>query len=40
MLIDQDYVRGSFRAKSVILTEKGIKKTEELKMKYLKNLKE
>ncbi len=35
MLFEQDFLQGSFRAKSAILTEKGIAKAEELKKKYL-----
>ena len=35
MLIDKDYLRGSFRAKSVTFTDEGMKKAEELKKKYL-----
>jgi len=34
-LTEKDYIRGSKRAKSVYLTEKGIEKAEELKNKYL-----
>jgi hypothetical protein len=35
MLVDHEYLRGSFRAKSVILTEKGIARADDLKKKYL-----
>jgi len=35
MLIDKDYLHGSFRAKSVTFTQNGIKQAEKLKKKYL-----
>ena len=35
MLIDKHDLRGSFRAKSAMLTEQGIKRAEQLKEKYL-----
>jgi len=34
-LIEKDGLRGSFRAKSVMLTEQGVKRAEQLKEKYL-----
>jgi len=35
-LVDKDDLRGSYRAKSVMLTEQGIKHAEQLKYKYLR----
>ncbi|MCK4395455.1 hypothetical protein KAW96_02550 [candidate division WOR-3 bacterium] len=35
-LTEKGYIRGSKRAKSVYLSEEGIKKAEELKKKYLR----
>jgi hypothetical protein len=35
-LVEKDDLRGSFRAKSVMLTEEGIKRAEQLKKKYLR----
>lgn len=37
-LTDEDLLRGSTRSKSVYLTEDGIKKAEELMIKYLGDL--
>lgn len=36
-LIEENYLYGSWRAKSVYLTEEGIAKAEELEAKYIKN---
>ena len=35
-LVEKDDLRGSFRAKSVMLTEQGIKRAGQLKKKYLR----
>ncbi|MBE0434112.1 hypothetical protein IBX73_11700, partial [candidate division WOR-3 bacterium] len=34
-LVDKDDLRGSSRAKSVMITEQGAKRAEQLKKKYL-----
>ncbi|TFB24069.1 transposase [Filobacillus milosensis] len=34
-LMDQDFIRGSYKAKSTYLTEEGIKEAEKLVEKYL-----
>jgi hypothetical protein len=38
-LTDKDFIRGSIKAKSVYLTEEGIKEAEKLVDKYLNNMK-
>jgi hypothetical protein len=35
-LVEKDDLRGSFHAKSVMLTEQGVKRAERLKKKYLR----
>ncbi|MFS0647315.1 DUF6429 family protein [Siminovitchia sp. 179-K 8D1 HS] len=37
-LTDEDFIRGSIKAKSVYLTESGIKEAERLMKKYLKDI--
>ncbi|KKI91469.1 transposase [Bacillus sp. SA1-12] len=37
-LTDKDFIRGSIKAKSVYLTEEGIKEAEKLVGKYLNNM--
>jgi hypothetical protein len=34
-LVDKDDLRGSFRAKSVMITEQGAQRAEQLKKKYM-----